>query len=37
MNIVKAAAQGLKELSSPLEVARRRDTTVARIYGWKEN
>jgi small subunit ribosomal protein S5 len=36
MNIVKAAAEGLKELSSPSEVARRRDTTVAKIYGWKE-
>jgi small subunit ribosomal protein S5 len=36
MNIVKAAAAGLKELSSPGEVARRRDTTVAKIYGWKE-
>jgi small subunit ribosomal protein S5 len=36
MNIVKAAAEGLKELSSPSEVAKRRDTTVARIYGWKE-
>jgi small subunit ribosomal protein S5 len=36
MNIVKAAAEGLKELSSPADVARRRDTSVARIYGWKE-
>jgi small subunit ribosomal protein S5 len=36
MNIVKAAAEGLKSLSSPQEVARRRDTTVAKIYGWKE-
>jgi small subunit ribosomal protein S5 len=36
MNIVKAAAEGLRELSSPGEVARRRGTTVARIYGWKE-
>jgi small subunit ribosomal protein S5 len=36
MNIVKAAAEGLKELSSPAEVAARRDTSVAKIYGWKE-
>ena len=36
MNIVKATAEGLKSLSSPLEVAARRDTSVARIYGWKE-
>ena len=36
MNIVKAAAEGLKQLSSPNEVARRRNTTVAKIYGWKE-
>jgi small subunit ribosomal protein S5 len=36
MNIVKAAAEGLKELSSPGEVARRRGTTVAKMYGWKE-
>jgi len=36
MNIVKAAAEGLKELSSPYDVARRRDMSVAAIYGWKE-
>jgi small subunit ribosomal protein S5 len=36
MNIVKAAAEGLRSLSSPIEVARRRDLTVAHIYGWKE-
>ena len=36
MNIVKAAAEGLKALSSPYDVARRRDTTVAKLYGWKE-
>jgi small subunit ribosomal protein S5 len=36
MNIVKAAAAGLRELSSPVEVAARRDMTVAKIYGWKE-
>ena len=36
MNIVKAAAEGLKSLSSPSEVAARRGTTVAKVYGWKE-
>jgi small subunit ribosomal protein S5 len=36
MNIVKAAAEGLKSLSSPYEVAKRRDLSVAKIYGWKE-
>ncbi|MDR0459440.1 MAG: 30S ribosomal protein S5 [Coriobacteriales bacterium] len=36
MNIVKAAAAGLQALSSPQDVARRRDTSVAKIYGWKE-
>ena len=37
MNIVKAAAEGLKNLSSPNEVAARRNISVAHIYGWKEN
>ena len=36
MNIVKAAAEGLKQLSSPEQVAARRDMSVAQIYGWKE-
>ena len=36
MNIVKAAAEGLKNLSSPNEVAARRNISVAHIYGWKE-
>ncbi|MCL2339670.1 MAG: 30S ribosomal protein S5 [Actinomycetia bacterium] len=36
MNTVKAAAAGLQALSSPTDVARRRDTSVSRIYGWKE-
>lgn len=35
MNIVKAAAEGLKQLQSPQEVAARRDMTVAAIYGKK--
>lgn len=37
MNIVKAAAEGLKNLSSPNEVAARRNVSVAYIRGWKEN
>lgn len=36
LNIVKAAAEGLKSLSSAAEVAERRNTTVGRIYGWSE-
>ena len=35
MNIVKAAAEGLKELQSPQQVAARRDMTVAEISGKK--
>ena len=35
MNIVKAAAEGLKQLSSPEEVAERRGLTVAEMYGKK--
>jgi len=36
MNIVKATAEGLKSLSSPSQVAARRNISVAKIYGWKE-
>jgi small subunit ribosomal protein S5 len=36
MNIVKAAAEGLKQLSSPQETAQRRGTSVAAMYGRKE-
>ncbi len=36
MNIVKATAEGLKEMQSPEEVATRRGMSVADIYGWKE-
>lgn len=36
LNIVKAAAEGLKSLSAADEVARRRGKTVAEIYGWEE-
>ncbi len=36
LNIVKAAAQGLKEIESPQDVAARRDISVAKVFGWKE-
>ena len=36
MNLVKAAAEGLKELSNVNEVAARRNVSVAHIYGWSE-
>ena len=36
MNIVKAAAEGLKGLESPQDVANRRDLSVAEVFGWKE-
>ena len=36
LNMVKAAAEGLRSLSSAEEVARRRGKTVAEIYGWEE-
>jgi small subunit ribosomal protein S5 len=32
LNMVKAAAEGLKQLSSPEEVARKRGKTVAEVY-----
>ncbi len=37
MNIVKAAAEGLKQLSSPQETADRRGVSVGQIFGWKED
>ena len=37
MNVVKAAAEGLKSMQSPEQVAERRGVTVAHIYGRKEN
>ncbi len=36
MNVVKATAEGLKNMQSPQDVAERRGMTVAEIYGWKE-
>jgi len=36
LNMVKAAAEGLKSLSSPQDVARRRGKSVGQIYGWEE-
>ena len=37
MNIVKATAQGLKQMESAEQVAERRGVSVAHIYGWKED
>lgn len=37
MNVVKAAAEGLKSMQSPEQVAERRGVSVAYIYGRKEN
>lgn len=36
LNIVKAAAEGLRSLTSADEIARRRGKSVAQIYGWEE-
>ena len=36
-NAIKAAAEGLKELSSPEEAAERRGMTVAEMFVGKEN
>jgi small subunit ribosomal protein S5 len=36
LNMVKGAAEGLRSLSSPQDVARRRGMSVGRIYGWEE-
>ena len=37
LNIIKAAAEGLKQLSSPEETAERRGVTVAEMFVGKEN
>lgn len=37
MNIVKAAAEGLKSMESPAQVAERRGISVAEMFGGKEN
>ncbi|MGV8082171.1 MAG: 30S ribosomal protein S5 [Coriobacteriia bacterium] len=36
LNMVKAAADGLQQLTSPQDIARRRGLSVGRIYGWEE-
>ena len=36
LNMVKAAAEGLRSLSSPADVARRRGLSVGSLYGWEE-
>jgi len=36
MNTVKAAAEGLKNMQSPQQVAKRRGLSIGQIYGWKE-
>ena len=37
LNIIKAAAEALKDLSSPEETAERRGLTVAEMFVGKEN
>lgn len=36
MNVVKATAEGLKNMQSPDQVAARRGVSVGQIFGWKE-
>ena len=36
MNIVKAAAEGLRAMQSPQQVGARRNMSVADIFGWEE-
>lgn len=37
MNVIKAAAEGLKQLESPEQTAERRGITVSQMFGTKEN
>lgn len=37
LNVIKAAAEGLKSLSTPEETAERRGLTVGQMFGGKEN
>ncbi|MBQ1449939.1 MAG: 30S ribosomal protein S5 [Eggerthellaceae bacterium] len=37
MNVVKATAEGLKQMQSPEQVAARRGVSVGQIFGWREN
>ena len=37
LNIIKAAAEGLKSLSSPAQAAERRGLTVSEMFVGKEN
>ena len=37
VQIVKAAAEGLKNMESPVQVAERRGISVAEMFGGKEN
>lgn len=37
MNVVKATAEGLKDMESPEAVSERRGMSVAKMYGWKED
>jgi small subunit ribosomal protein S5 len=36
LNMIKAAAEGLRGLSSPADIARRRGKTVAQVMGLEE-
>jgi len=36
LNMVKAAAEGLKSLASPEAIAARRGKSVGQLYGWEE-
>ncbi len=36
LNMVKAAAEGLRDCTSPSTIARRRGKTVGQVFGWEE-